>query len=94
MKDNTKIEIEKRNVGRLDGGNAPMGNKATRESDYIATSPGAAYNHGRNIRAIDKKMNERNDLVTKHQNGMMLGSDDGEIVATSDQDSVARDRKH
>ena len=92
MKNNTKAAIEKREKGRLDGKDGGAGYTAggTRGSDYMATSPGRPYNHGRNIRAIEKKLEERDRLVDKHQDNMMLGSDDGDFIATSDQNSVRK----
>lgn len=60
MRKDTKIEREKREVGKLDG-EIEQHDYAT--AGYIATSPGAMYDQGRNLRNIEKKMNERDSLV-------------------------------
>lgn len=57
MRKNTKVEREKREKGVLDGNEVGLLDEGT--AGYIATSPGALYDQGRNIRAIEKKLQER-----------------------------------
>jgi hypothetical protein len=79
MRENTKAELEKRSHGKLDD------EIETHEyaQGYIATSPGAMYDQNRNLRNIEKKRNERDSLIQKHQNHMIAPSDndDEEFVA-------------
>lgn len=37
-----------------------------RDPMYVATSPQAAYDQGRNVRNIEKKLKNRDQLVSKH----------------------------
>ena len=79
MKRNTKVEREKREVGKLDGDEIEQVGTA----GYVNTSPGAMYDQGRNLRAIDKKMKERDGLVEKHQRHMLAPSEDeDEFIAS------------
>lgn len=78
MKDNTKDERKKREAesqGLLDeDGGQPltMGDN----TNYMSSSPGALYDSNRNKRAIERNLNQRNDLIKNHQkNNMEAGGD-------------------
>lgn len=72
MRNNTAIERmkrEKKEQGILDGDDTTTGFLADgNQTNYMATSPHAAYDQNRNVRNIERKMNERDDLLGKHNN--------------------------
>lgn len=51
----------------MDGNRASSRKSLTQDGNmYVATSPHAGYDQGRNVRNIEKKMNERDNLVHNH----------------------------
>lgn len=68
------IAARKAKEGRLGAGVTSDDQKL----NYIATSPGAAYDKNRGLRAIKNKQNEREELLNKH------GAQDGEMYIQND----------
>ena len=50
---------------------------------YIASSPTAGYDQGRNVRNIEKKLADRDNLVYQHQQQMLHGQDDEDFIANA-----------
>ena len=57
-----KIRAENEEEGTLDEDHIIKAD----ETHYIGTSPGAAYDHQRNLRALDNKLNDRQKLLSQH----------------------------
>lgn len=78
---NTKREIEKRergDKGILDEDTGKP-NALGGDPNYVALSPGAVYDSQRNNRAIGRAIDQRNDLLDKHNKADTYGSTDIDI---------------
>ncbi len=65
--ENTKKKLQAKQVDHIQSGITSEGVGASGQNpDYIATSPGAAYDHSRNLRALDSQLNQRQKLLEQH----------------------------
>lgn len=85
MSENTREAIKTREAkaGRLGAGVVDDDQKL----NYIATSPGAAYDKNRGLRAIKNKQNDREALLNKH------GEQEGEMYIQNDTPADSEGKK-
>ena len=64
--------------GSMSGGRQPQ-----EGGMYVATSPTAGYDQGRNVRNIERKLHERESLVEKHQEMMIRDDNNDDFIANA-----------